>query len=97
MPAQPITLGPIHFRKKADAEAFLKAMLDKYDLGDRVSVDDTVVLKGALARHPEAAAKMGSGITHFSVRTADFGTRCFWVNRTDGTTVKFSYRSCIYG
>jgi hypothetical protein len=50
----------------------------------------------ALAHHPEAAAKTGCGISHFSVRSADFGTKCFWVNRTDGTTEKFSYLSCIY-
>ncbi len=97
MPAKPISLGPMHFAKKGDAEAYLKAMLDKYDLGDRVSSDDAVVLKAALEQHPEAAEKIGTGITHFSVRTADFGSRCFWANRTDGTTVKFSYKSCIYG
>lgn len=71
-------------------------MLHKYDVGDKVSVEDTVVLTSALALHPEAAQKIGSGIAGFSVRSADFGSKCFWVNRTDGTTEKFSYRSCIY-
>jgi hypothetical protein len=63
----------------------------------RISADDAIVLKAALALHPEAQAKIGCGISHFSVRSADFGTKCFWVNRTDGTTEKFSFRSCIYG
>jgi hypothetical protein len=44
--------------------------------------------------HPEAAEKIGPGIESFSVRTADYGTRCFWVNRVDGTTEKFSFRAC---
>ncbi|HBN8920195.1 TPA: DUF3223 domain-containing protein, partial [Pseudomonas aeruginosa] len=30
-------------------------------------------------------------------RTADFGTKCFWVNRTDGTTEKFSITGSIHG
>jgi hypothetical protein len=47
--------------------------------------------------HPDAGAKMGCGVNHFSVRSADFGSKCFWVNRTDGTTEKFSYKACIYG
>ncbi|WP_362988829.1 DUF3223 domain-containing protein [uncultured Sphingopyxis sp.] len=45
----------------------------------------------------EAQAKIGCGITHFSVRTADFGTRCFWLNRPDKSTEKFSHTACIYG
>lgn len=97
MPAMPITLGPMHFANKGDAATYLRAMLYRYDVGDKVGADDEVILRAALGRHPEAKAKIGSGITHFSVRTADFGTRCFWVDRTDGTTEKFSHKECIYG
>ncbi|MFL6800028.1 MAG: DCL family protein [Xanthobacteraceae bacterium] len=52
------------------------------------------MLHAALTLHPDAAAKMGARITHFSVRSADFGSKCFWVNRVDGTTEKFSYKAC---
>jgi hypothetical protein len=96
MPAKPVTLGPIHFVKRGDAAAYLKDMLHRYDVGDKVSADDAIVLRAALDRHPNAAAKIGCGITHFSVRSADFGTKCFWVNRSDGTTEKFSHTGCIY-
>ena len=97
MPAKPVDLGPMHFAKRGDAVAYLNEMLYRYDLGDKVGPADAEVLRAALNRHPEAAAKVGGGITHFSVRTADFGTRCFWVNRLDGTTDKFSHTACIYG
>lgn len=94
MPAKPVTIGKINFAKKGDALAHMKAMLDRYDIGDRVNASDTEFLRAALSLHPEASAKIGSGVAHFSVRSADFGTRCFWVNRTDGSTEKFSYKSC---
>jgi hypothetical protein len=97
MPAKPITLGALHFRTKGEAAAHLKAMLSKYEVGDKVKMADAEVLRAALALHPDANAKVGCGVTHFSVRSADFGSKCFWVNRTDGSTEKFSYRSCIYG
>lgn len=97
MPAKPISFGSLHFAKKGDAAAYLKDMLNRYEVGDKVGADDTRVLMAALALHPEAAVKVGCGIKHFSVRSADFGTKCFWVNRTDGSTEKFSYASCIYG
>ncbi|GAA0761843.1 DUF3223 domain-containing protein [Erythromicrobium ramosum] len=96
MPAKPLDLGTMHFAKRGDAVSYLNDMLHRYDLGDKVSALDAEVLRAALERHPESAAKIGCGITHFSVRTADFGTRCFWVNRPDGSTEKFSHTACIY-
>lgn len=97
MPAKPMTLGPLQFAKKGDAHVHLKDMLNRYDIGDKVGATDEAVLLAALQKHPEAATKIGPGITHFSVRSADFRTKCFWVNRVDGTTEKFSYQTCIYG
>ncbi len=96
MPAKPISLGPMHFDKRGDAVSYLKDMLYRYDVGDRVSASDAVILQAALEHHPKAAEKIGCGITHFSVRTADFGTKCFWVNRPDGTTEKFSITGSIH-
>lgn len=96
MPAKPISLGPMHFAKRGDAVAYLKDMLYRYDVGDRVSANDAVILRAALEHHPNAKEKIGCGITHFSVRSADFNSKCFWVNRPDGTTEKFSIGSSIY-
>ncbi len=96
MPAHPLTLGGISFAKKGDALQHLKEMLNRYDPGDRVASGDAEVLKDALARHPEAIKKVGAGVESFSVRSADYGTGCFWVNRVDGSTEDFSYKSCIY-
>lgn len=92
---QPVAFGGLQFAKKGDALAYLKAMLNAYKPGDRVSDADAAVLRGALDRHPEAATKIGQGIDHFMVRSADYGTQCFWVVRDDGTTERFSYSSCV--
>lgn len=95
MPAKPISYGELHFERRGDAIAFLNAILQKYDVGDKVNAADTKVLLDALAHHPEAKDKIGCGVSGFSVRSADFGTKCFWVNRTDGTTEKFSHKACV--
>ena len=97
MPAKPIDLAAKHFEKKGDAAEYLRSMLNRYDLGDKVGSEDAKVLRAALALHPDAEEKIGCGISHFSVRSAVYGKRCFWVNRLDGTTDDFSYKSCIYG
>lgn len=95
MPAIPVTIGGKIFEKKGDALEFFQVMLAKYYPGDTVSDDDSVWLTGLIARHPEAAEKIGNGIRNFSVRRADYNTKCFWVNRVDGTSEKFSYKSCV--
>ncbi len=97
MPAKPISLAHIHFDKRGDAVIYLTDMLHRYDLGDRVSAEDSVILRAALENHQNATDKIGCGVSYFSVRSADFGTRCFWVNRTDGTTEKFSISTSIRG
>ena len=95
MPAKPVTIGSMRFDRKGDALKFFQAMLHKYYPGDSVSNDDAEVLKHLLARHPDSLEKIGDGVMSFSVRRADFNSKCFWVNRVDGTTVKFSYKSCV--
>ena len=94
MPAKPVKVGPLSFNKKGDATDFFKNMLYKYELGDKVSPDDAEILTNLIAMHPESPDKIGVGIESFSVRTADYNTRCFWVNRVDGTTTNFSFRAC---
>lgn len=94
MPAKPVRIEPHSFASKGDASDFFREMLYKYDLGDKVTYEDSEILTYLLHMHPEAINKIGMGIESFSVRTADYGTRCFWVNRIDGTTEKFSFRAC---
>ncbi|RIV85959.1 DCL family protein [Aurantiacibacter zhengii] len=95
MPAKPLTIGKHHFARKGDAQNFFREMLYRYDLADKVSQEDETVLRLLLDRHPEASEKIGAGVDSFSIRSADFGTRCFWINRVDGSTEKFSFKACL--
>jgi len=88
-------IGDIFFPSKGEAIAFLRDMLHRYHPGDDVGEDDTKILRAALNNHPEAAKKIGLGVAGFKVRSADFGTKCFWVMRTDGSTEKFSHKACV--
>jgi hypothetical protein len=53
-------------------------------------------LASLLERHPEASEKIGSGIDHFEVQSADFASQCFRVVRTDGTWARFSCIRCAF-
>lgn len=96
MPKKPIMFGKLHFDSRGDAYSYLSEVLHSYDLGDRVSKEHGELLGHVLLRHPDAASKIGSGVDSFSVRSSDFDSRCFWVNRTDGSSEDFSIKSCVY-
>jgi hypothetical protein len=48
-----------------------------------------------LDRHPQRDEKIGVGIHHFEVQSADYGTHCFAIVRKDGAAVNFSFKVCI--
>ncbi len=93
--AQPIEIGDYRFERKTDALVFMKEMLNRYHPGDTVSAADADFLILALKRHPESASKIGVGPKKFEVRSADYGTQCFWIVRNDGSEERFSYKSCV--
>jgi hypothetical protein len=95
LPKKPVHIGGHDFEKKDDARAYVKDLLYKYELGDTVDHVDTQFLKALLDRHPEKAEKIGVGVASFQVRSADFGTRCFWITRKDNSSEKFSTKVCI--
>jgi hypothetical protein len=92
---QPVEIGGVKFDKKGDALDYLKDILGKYKPEETVVEQDSIFLRQALDRHPEAQEKIGCGVASFFVRRADFSTTCFWIKRTDGTVVRFSYKSCV--
>jgi len=93
--AQPVEIGDMKFAKKGDALDHLKSILNSYSPEERVSPLDEIFLLEALKKHPEVSEKFGVGIAHLFVRRADYGTKCFWIKRTDGSEERFSYISCV--
>ncbi len=91
----PVEICKIRFEKKGDALNYLRQILNKYTLNSRLNAEDEKFLRSALERHPEHEQKVGSGVDYFEVRAADYGTRCFWVVRVDGSVERFSYKSCV--
>ena len=98
--ARRIALATRAFDKAGDATAFFTAMLNRYNIGDRVSTEDEADLSALLNRHDEVDEKVGTGVAGFEVNTPpqdvpQFSQRCFWVIRGDGTKIDFSIGHCL--
>lgn len=101
----PITLpNGKSFKKKGEAQAYFKAMLNNYAIGamisDSTDFNDLCALLAAYdAALPNGEpSKAGIGVSHFE-RRMDMDhpghTTCFFVIRKDGTFIDFSYLKAI--
>lgn len=97
MPAKPLTVGTREFARQSDAIEFFKDMLGRYKKGDVVSDTDETDLRRLLDRHISRDEKIGSGVDYFRVESDLYGGKCFWIVRTDGSQIDFTYRRCITG
>lgn len=77
----------------------LKVILNKYPINHRLSDVDKSTLMMALYFHPRRDEKLGSGAQYIKVgyHTKYDNSRCFLLERTDGTVEDFSYHKCVYG
>lgn len=92
--AQPIEIAGVPFSKKSAALSYMRGILTKYHPEEMISKVDARFMAKALENHPDASEKIGLGVKSIFVRRADYGTKCFWVERLDGAEVKFSYKYC---
>jgi hypothetical protein len=92
-------IGKRDFRTKVDARNEIRRILNSVQLGDTVTGDDSSLIADLLydGRHPETLEKIGSGIERIEVRAASHGTRCFWIVRTDGSEIDFSFITAMNG
>ncbi len=93
--AKPVILDTRNFEKQGDAEVFFIEMLRRYEPGDRVREEESPDLFALLERHTEYVQKVGGGVSHFSVMKTEHGTRCFRIERIDGSGTDFSFYHCI--
>ncbi|XP_024396746.1 DNA-directed RNA polymerase V subunit 1 [Physcomitrium patens] len=67
------------------------------ELGGRLSDEDDELVQTVLAYHPKLSEKAGCGTAYIKVdRSAGFvNNRCFWLVRTDGSEIDFSFHKCL--
>lgn len=75
-----------------------KNILYKYAIDERLSDWDKTLLLMALKFHPRKKEKIGEGAVDIKVGYhSDYeGSRCFLLERSDGTVEDFSYKKCVH-
>ena len=83
----PIQIGAQFFATKTEAKAFARGIMARYSEGETITGFDDLFLRDLIAIHPEAARKIGSGISHFTSRLDPVWrtSRHFVIVRADST------------
>ena len=92
-----IEIGELAFPSKRAAAEHFQAMLYRYEIGEHIPEPDATALRWLLTHHPECEANIGCGVAAFAVRHAVYGTRCFEVIGSDGSSTDFSHLTRIKG
>lgn len=90
-----LLLGPFEFRTKGEAEAAIREVADSADIGNPVIGEAKELILGLLERHPEAARKIGAGVSQVVVRFNAYKKRGFYLLRVDGSETDFSWTKCL--
>lgn len=97
MPAISYTIAGRHFATQKDLASYVSAMLRDY--GQHVPVrlmhEDEAFIGDLLLRHPSVDRKVGCGVAAIWIRRNGAFGNGFYVERTDGTLIDFSYKQCI--
>uniref|UniRef100_A0A9I9DDJ8 Protein DCL, chloroplastic n=1 Tax=Cucumis melo TaxID=3656 RepID=A0A9I9DDJ8_CUCME len=91
-------IEPIIFLTKEILHSHSRALGQAYADGERLTLEDErTVVDRLLAHHPHAEDKIGCGLESIMVdRHPQFRhSRCFFVIRTDGGWIDFSYQKCL--
>lgn len=98
MSRKPIEIGDNTFKSKTDAKTFYSDILNRYDIGEKLSGEDFDDVAALLLQHPNCTIKIGCGIKQIKVdKTRYAANKCFHIIRTDDSVEDFSIAKCIDG
>lgn len=96
--AKPVDIGHFRFATQSAATKHFREILNSRELGEDVEGEDARDLCAVLVRHPDFVQKVGVGVRRFYVdKSPDHPTRCFWLERGDGSVTDFSCKNAITG
>jgi hypothetical protein len=88
----PFTVNRKTYKSKAAAQACAKEILNTARLyRDLPITEKNFMISWFEQVHENTALKFGCGVKSISVRRTPYGTRGFWITRTDGTETDISY------
>ena len=90
-------IGGLSFTSQRAVSKWMNQIRQSYQYGETISDPAHVAaISDLLLHHKERSEKVGTGVKRFFVDfSPDHPTRCFWIERVDGTITKFGVPACL--
>jgi len=83
------------FPKKGDLTAYIRSLVEKYAIGDFLTVEDCAFCLSLFESHPSYPEKISPGVDRIQVLVQEKGTVGFQIHKSDGTNDNISWTECV--
>lgn len=94
-----IVIGAVTLKNVTAAREYVRELVARCRLGEPITdLHDAMFVRALLQRHPSVQEKIGRGVRHIEVRLNKHNgkaNRGFWIVRTDGSELEFSWLECL--
>jgi hypothetical protein len=93
----PIIIRNKVFKFKKNALLYFKEMLNRYDFGDCLTLEDKLDVISLVEENGERLEKTKQGVRDIEILKVQYGNKCFMLVFKNNTNKIFSYVHCING
>jgi len=87
----------VEFNRKEDVTIFVRKILYKYEDYEFINQKDFEFLYDLLKKgHYNSDNKIGCGVAGIFIKNNNYGNRCFFLKRLDGSEEHYSFVKCIH-
>ena len=80
---------------KEERKAMCSTILNSYNKGDELDELDSAIMLHEFKNHIAWEEKKGTGVKYIYVGNGKYNGKCFYIKRTDDTSIDISYPKCI--
>lgn len=90
-----VNVNGMAFQKKGDLTNYVRSLVEKYQIGDFLTVEDRTFCLSLFESHPSYPEKLAPGVDRIQVLTQEKGTVGFQIYKLDGTNDNISWTECV--
>jgi hypothetical protein len=90
-----VTVNGQVFQKKGDLTNYIRSLVEKYPVGDFLTVEDRAFCLSLFESHPSYPEKIAPGVDRIQVLVQEKGTVGFQIHKSDGTNDNISWAECV--
>lgn len=94
-PAIKVVIGNQVFPKKGALIEYMRAMVDRYDIGDYLDDKDKDFCLELFKSHSDYPGKLAPGVTKIQLLIQKEGSRGFQIYKSDNTSDDISWTDCV--